>query len=208
VLTNTLVPVVSTVHLVVQRLTNTTPSPHIGHCKNPTNQVRVAQRHALLELLFAAPTGWAQYPSQSLLWSTVQFSLHASMEISTKPSRRWQPSRVTSTTGLQHEHLVSFDAISWCNRTRITHSQSICNLASISELNGSQALLHKPHRHEGAQQPAQGWSMLGFKALKRIEPLYPFTRHFTHWPNSLQGRLDAFGHQSPVAPKLTRVPII
>jgi hypothetical protein len=38
----------------------------------------------------------------------------------TKPSRRWQPPRVTSTTGLQHDHLVPLDATSRCNRTRIT----------------------------------------------------------------------------------------
>jgi hypothetical protein len=42
VLVNTLVPVVLTVHLVVWRLIGTTPSPHIGHHKNPTEQARVA----------------------------------------------------------------------------------------------------------------------------------------------------------------------
>ena len=43
-------------------------------------------------------------------------SLRASTESqATKPSRRWQPPRVTSTTGLQHEHLVPLDAISQCN---------------------------------------------------------------------------------------------
>ena len=49
--------------------------------------------------------------------------LRASTESqATKPSRRWQPPRVTSTTGLQLEHLVPLDAISQCNRTRIAHS--------------------------------------------------------------------------------------
>jgi len=39
-------------------------------------------------------------------------SLCASTESqATKPSRRWQPPRVTSTTGLQHELLVPLDAI-------------------------------------------------------------------------------------------------
>ena len=38
-----LVPVVSTVHLVVRWLIVITPSPHIGLYKNPKNQVRVAQ---------------------------------------------------------------------------------------------------------------------------------------------------------------------
>jgi hypothetical protein len=63
----------------------------------------VALRVLLLELLFAAPAGRAQHPSQSLLRSTAQSSLHASIETTTKPSRRWQPSRVASTTGLQLE---------------------------------------------------------------------------------------------------------
>ena len=36
-----------------------------------------------------------------------------------QPSRRWQPPRVTSTTGLQLDHLVPLDTTSRCNRTRI-----------------------------------------------------------------------------------------
>jgi len=52
-------------------------------------------------------------------------SLRASMESqTTKPSRRWQPPRVTSTTGLLHEHLVLLDAISQCNRTTIARSHN------------------------------------------------------------------------------------
>jgi hypothetical protein len=46
---------------------------------------------------------------------TAQSSLHASTETTTKPSRRWQPPRVTSTTGLQLDHLVPLDATSLCN---------------------------------------------------------------------------------------------
>jgi hypothetical protein len=90
---------------------------------NTYPQVRVAQWHALLVLLFAAPVGSARYPSQILLQSTARSScvLHDG-ELATKPSRRWQPPRVTSTTILQLEHQVPLDAISRCNRTRITHS--------------------------------------------------------------------------------------
>jgi hypothetical protein len=89
-------------------------------------------------LLFAASAGWARYPSQILLQSTAQSSctLHDG-ELATKPSRRWQPPRVTNTTALQLEHLATLDAISQCNHTRITHSQSIRTLASTSELEGS-----------------------------------------------------------------------
>jgi hypothetical protein len=38
----------------------------------------------------------------------------------TKPSRRWQPLRVISTTTLQLEHIVPLDAILTMQRTRIT----------------------------------------------------------------------------------------
>jgi hypothetical protein len=71
-------------------------------------QVRVAQWHTLLVLLFATPARWARYPSQILLWSTIQSScmLHDE-ELTTKPSRRWQPPRIISTTSLQLDHLVS-----------------------------------------------------------------------------------------------------
>jgi hypothetical protein len=150
-----LVPVVSTAHLVVRELIGTMPSPYVGRHKN-LPEVRVAQWHAQLELLFVAPAGWAQYPSHSNLQSTAQSSLRATTETTTKPSRRWHPPKVTSTTSLQLEHLVPLDKISQYNRTRITHSQSDRTLASTSKLEGSQALLHKPHRHEGAQPPAQG----------------------------------------------------
>jgi hypothetical protein len=40
------------------------------------------------------------------------FSRASTESQATKPSRRWQPLRVTSTTDLQHDHLVPLDAIS------------------------------------------------------------------------------------------------
>jgi hypothetical protein len=138
VLVNTLVLVVSTVHLVVRRLIGTTPSPHVGRRKNPMNQLRVAQWYALLELLFVAPAGRAQYPSQSLLWNTTQSSLRASTETTTKPSRRWQPPRVTSTTDLQLDHLVSLNVISQCNALELLTRNGFALLASTSELEASQ----------------------------------------------------------------------
>ena len=112
-LANTLVPIVLTTHLVVRRLIGITCQAHTLGTARTYPQVRVVQWHALLELLFAAPAGRAQCLSQILLWSSAQSShrLHDG-ELATKPSRRWQPSRVTSTTSLQHEHLVPLDAIS------------------------------------------------------------------------------------------------
>jgi hypothetical protein len=95
-------------------------------------------RLALLELLFVAPAGRAQHPTQSSPEHRTSFLACFDGDHAIKPSRRWQPPRVTSTTGLQLEHLVPLDATSRCNRTRITHSQSIRTLASTSELEASQ----------------------------------------------------------------------
>jgi hypothetical protein len=50
------------------------------------------------------------------------FSRASTKSQATRASRRWQPLRVTSTTSLQHDHLVPLDATSRYNRTRITHS--------------------------------------------------------------------------------------
>ena len=46
------------------------------------------------------------------------------METTTNLSKRWQPSRVTSTIGLQLDHLVPLDATSRYNRTRIALSHN------------------------------------------------------------------------------------
>jgi hypothetical protein len=118
VLANTLVPIMST---------NTFSSmanwyshkliPHVG-IQEPTASMVAqwhAQWHAVLVLLFTAPSGWARHPSQSFLRSTAQSSLRASIKTTTKPSKRWQPPRVISTPGLQLDHLVPLDATSWCN---------------------------------------------------------------------------------------------
>jgi len=68
-------------------------------------------------------------------------SLRASTESQAiKPSRRWQPPRVTSTTGLQHKHLVPLNAISQCNAVEsLTHTiewslPSICELGALLAL--------------------------------------------------------------------------
>jgi hypothetical protein len=108
-----LVPVVSTTHLVVRRLIGVHSLAHMLGTARTYPQVRVAQWHALLVLLCTTPAGWARYPSQILLRGTTQSScmLHDG-KLATKTSRRWQPPRVTSTTGLQLEHLVPLDVIS------------------------------------------------------------------------------------------------
>jgi hypothetical protein len=134
VFANTLVPIVSTAHLVVRRLVGITHQAHTLGIARTYPQVRVAQWHALLVLLFVAPTGWARYPSQILLRSTAQSSymLH-DRELTTKPSRRWQPPRVTSTIGLQLEHLVPLGAISQCNTLKsLTRNQIAPLQAQVS----------------------------------------------------------------------------
>jgi hypothetical protein len=84
------------------------------------------------------------------------------METTTKPSRRWQPPRVTSTTSLQLDHLVPLDATSWCN-TLESHSLAIESYSCKHKwIRGIQAHLHKPPRLKGAQQWAQGWPRLLF----------------------------------------------
>jgi hypothetical protein len=57
--------------------------------------------------------------------------LRALTETTTKPSRRWQPPRVTSTTSLQDDHLVPLDATSQCNRTGIAHSLDWMNTIKL-----------------------------------------------------------------------------
>ena len=142
-----LVPVVSIVHLVVQRLIDIhKPRPHVGRRKNlPTSEGSSMTRSTSVAL--CGSYGVSMVPlTQSLLWSTTQAScmLHDG-ERATKPYRRWQPPRITSTTGLQLDHLVPLDAISQCNRTRITHSQSDAITMCTSEL---EALLALPkHGH-------------------------------------------------------------
>ena len=103
-------------HLVVRRLRGVirTSSP-LGHRKNlPTSEV--AQWHARSNRVALRD------PHELSTDRTI--SLRASMESqATKPSRRWQHPRVTSTTGLQHEYLVPLDAISQCNT--LEHSLAI-----------------------------------------------------------------------------------
>jgi hypothetical protein len=59
-------------------------------------------------------------------------------ELATKPSRRWQPPRVTSTTGLQLDILVPLDALSQCNALESLTHNGFTLLASTSELETSQ----------------------------------------------------------------------
>ena len=90
----------------------------------------------------------------------------------TKPSRRWQPPRVTSTTGSQHDHLVPLDATSRCNRTRIALSHNWMITIKHMRDGGLPSTLKHGHKvPRGAQQPAQARAPPLFIALSEIEPL-------------------------------------
>jgi hypothetical protein len=93
------------------------------------------------------PRGRLKNPSQS--FSGASYNLLTSFDGATKPSRRWQPLRVTSTTGLQQEHLVPLDATSRCNHTRITHSL----IDSQSSKHKVSWRLLKPSTHKGNTSP-------------------------------------------------------
>ena len=140
-----LVSVVSTVHLMVRELIGTTPSPHIGRHKNlPVSEGSSMTRST--RVAFRDPRGVSTIPLTNPPPEHRTIFSRASMKSqATKPSRRWQPPGVTNTTSLQLDHLVPLNAISQCNRTRITNSQSIHTLASTSELEGSQALPKHGH---------------------------------------------------------------
>ena len=98
------------------------PNPHVGHRKNlPTSEGSSMARSTRVALRDSRGVSIIPLTNPPLEHRTI-FS-HGSMESqATKPSRRWQPPRVTSTTGLQPDHLVPLDATSRCNRTRIAHS--------------------------------------------------------------------------------------
>jgi len=103
-------------HLVVRWLRGVTRTSYpLGHRKNlPTSEV--AQWHARSNgVALRDPCGVSIVPLIISSPEHCTISLRASTESqATKSSRRWQPPRVTSTTGLQHEHLVPLDVISQC----------------------------------------------------------------------------------------------
>ena len=131
-LANTLVPVVSTAHLVVQRLigitrqactlgtTRTNPKSE-GSSMTRSTRVALHNPHGVSTIPLTNP------PSEH----HIIFSRASTVSQATKPSRRWQPPRVTSTIGMQLDHLVPLDATLRCNRTRIAHSLNRMNTIKL-----------------------------------------------------------------------------
>jgi hypothetical protein len=103
------------------------PSPHIRHHKNlPTSEGSSMTRFTRVALHGSHGASTMPLPR---LFSGAPHKLLAGFDgdHTTKPSRRWQPPRVTSTTGLQDGHLVPHNVTSWCNRSRIAHSLNRMN---------------------------------------------------------------------------------
>ena len=91
------------------------PSPHIGHHKNlPTSEGSLMTRSTRVALHGSHGASTIPLTITSPKHRT-RFLACFDGDHATKPSRRRQPLRVTSTTGLQLEHLVPLDAISQCN---------------------------------------------------------------------------------------------
>ena len=123
VFANTLVPVVSTAHLVVRRLIGITHQAHTSGTIRTYPESKGSSMTRSTRIALRDPRGVSTIVvTNSPPEHRTIFSLASMESQATKPSRRWQPPRVTSTTSLQLEHLVPLDATSRCNRTRIAHS--------------------------------------------------------------------------------------
>jgi hypothetical protein len=166
---------VSTAHLVVRRLIGITRQTHTsgtartyltseGSSMTCFTRVALRDSHGVSTILLTNPS-----PEHRTIFS------HASMESqATKPSRRWQPPRVTSTTGLQHDHLVPLNTISWCNHTRIAYSLDRMNTIKLKWVRGLPNTSIQATKAQGCSTIAQGQPRGYLYASTRKEPLYPF----------------------------------
>ena len=121
---NTLVLAVSTAHLVVWQLIGITRQARMSGAARTYPGSEGSSMTRFTKVALRDSRGASTMPlTRSSLERRTSF-LWASTETTTKLSRRWQPPRVTSTTGLQLDHLVPLDATSQCNHTRIAHSHN------------------------------------------------------------------------------------
>ena len=124
-LANMLVPILSTAHLVVRWLINITHQDRTSGTARtyPKSEGSSMTRSTRIALRDSSEVSTTPLTNPPLEHRTI--FLRASTESqATKPSRVWQPPRVTSITGLQLDHLVPLNATSRCNRTRIAHSHN------------------------------------------------------------------------------------
>ena len=128
------VPIVSTAHLVVRRLIGITRQAHTSgtartYPKNEGSSMTRSTRVALRDPRVVSTILLTNPPLEHYtIFSRASMESHA-----TKPSRRWQPPRVTSTTGFQLNHLVPHIAISQCNALEsLTRNRIILVQAQVS----------------------------------------------------------------------------
>jgi hypothetical protein len=147
VLANTLVPVVSTTHLVVRWLIGITRQAQISGTARTYPKSEGSAMTRSIRVALRDPWGMSTIPLTNPPQEHRTIFLHASMESqATKLSRRWQPPRVINTTSLQLGHLVPLDATSQCNRTRIAHSLDRMNTNKLKWVRGLPSTTHKPPR--------------------------------------------------------------
>ena len=114
------VPVVSTAHLVVRRLIGITCQARTSGSARTYPESEGSSMTRSTRVALCDPRGVSTIPLTNTPLEHHTIYSRASMELqSTKLSKRWQPPRVTSTTGLQLDHLVPLDATSQYNHTRI-----------------------------------------------------------------------------------------
>jgi hypothetical protein len=124
--------IVLTVHSVVRRLIGITCQARMSGTARTYLTRRGSSMTRFTRVAIRDPHGMSTIPLANPSPEHRTSFLHASTESqATKPSRRWQPPRVTSTTGLQLEHIVPLDVTSRCNRTRIAYSRDQMNTIKL-----------------------------------------------------------------------------
>ena len=143
---NTLLPIVSTAHLVVRRLIDITRQARTSSAARTYPEGEGSSMTRFTKVAICDSRGVSTVPLTSSSLERRTSLLWALTETTTKPSRRWQPPRVTSTTGLQLDHLVPLDAISQCNaRITLTRNRFALLQAQMSYM----ASKHTYTSHQG-----------------------------------------------------------
>jgi hypothetical protein len=107
------VPVVSTAHPMVRRLIGITRQARTSGTARTYLTSEGSSMTRFTRVALRDPRGVSTISLTNPPLEHCPIFLRASTESqATKPSRRWQPLRVTSTTGLQHDHLVLLDVTS------------------------------------------------------------------------------------------------
>jgi hypothetical protein len=151
------IPVVSTTHLVVWRLIGITCQARTSGTARtyPESEGSSMTRSTRVALRDPRGVSTILLTNPPLEHRTI-FSRTSTESQATKPSRRWQSLRVTSTIALQHDHLVALDATSRCNCTRIAHSLNRMNTINHKWVGGLPRTLTHGHKVPLDAQP-QPW---------------------------------------------------